>query len=80
MMVEVAVGRVRLKDGRENTVAPDGIGYPECRYYESALYIDGICKHPENLNEYCALSNKPKKSTGFCGLCPFDIHKELRSP
>lgn len=74
-MVEIAVGITKLKDGRENTVSENGIGYPECKYYEPASFVDGMCQHPKNKDKYCSLSNKPKDMCFHS--CPFDIHKEL---
>ena len=74
-MTEIGFGISILKDGRQNSVTGDGVGYPECRYYSKVGCgaVDGKCTHPKrNGGRYCSLMNDPHYYR-----CPFDIHKEL---
>jgi len=76
-MTEIGFGRSILKDGRDNSVSENGVGYPECPYYSEVdcEVVDGNCTHPSFLGvdwDYCSLLNKPSNYK-----CPFDIHKEL---
>ncbi len=77
-MTEVGIGTSILKDGRNNSVNPSALGYPECIYYDKSEcgIVDGYCthpKHPDNISvAYCSLSNKTDNQ-----ICPFDIHEEL---
>ena len=74
-MTEIGFGRSILKDGRDNSVSENGVGYPECPYYSKVgcEAVDGKCRHPKRTEDiYCSLMNEPNHYR-----CPFDIHKEL---